>query len=144
VAALTDYAGQAGLPVIWRRDYDLEEFLRLMVFRETERCRFCYQMRLTAAAKEALAGGFDAFTSTLLYSKYQNHELIRELGEALAMAMGVPFHYQDFREGWHEGVAASRELNLYRQPYCGCIYSERDRYERTRKTPKMLGEGPGG
>jgi hypothetical protein len=133
VAALEEYAGQAGLPVVWRREYDLEEFLRLLVFREAERCRFCYRMRLAEAAHAARQRGCDAFSSTLLYSKYQNHGLIREVGEALAAEVGVPFHYEDFRTGWQEGVDAGRALKLYRQAYCGCIYSERDRYERPRR-----------
>ncbi|MBM4283765.1 MAG: epoxyqueuosine reductase QueH [Deltaproteobacteria bacterium] len=147
VAALEEYARSSGLPVLWRREYALEEFLRLMVFREAERCRFCYRLRLAAAAQAAREGGFDAFSSTLLYSKYQNHGLIRELGEALAQDWGVPFHYQDFREGWQEGVAAGRELKLYRQPYCGCIYSERDRYAPAAQAQSAPGETrtrPGG
>ncbi|MEW6387244.1 MAG: epoxyqueuosine reductase QueH [Thermodesulfobacteriota bacterium] len=130
VAALEQFVGVAGLPMIWDRSYDLEEFLRMLVFRETERCRFCYQMRLSAVARAAREGRFDAFTSTLLYSKFQDHETIKELGEHLAQEEGVPFYYQDFREGWAKGVAASKEMGLYRQPYCGCIYSERDRYWR--------------
>lgn len=135
-AALRGYAEQTGLAVIWDETYDLEGFLRLVAFRETERCRFCYQLRLAAAAKVAKAGRFDAFTSTLLYSKFQNHELIRELGEALAQEMGVPFYYHDFRSGWQVGVERSKAMGLYRQQYCGCIYSERDRYQKTGKKPK--------
>ena len=130
VAALEQFVNQVGLPMLWDRSYDLEGFLRLLVFRETERCRFCYQVRLRAAGLAAGEGKCDAFTSTLLYSKFQNHELIRELGEQVAQEVGVPFYYEDFREGWTEGVAASKEMGLYRQPYCGCIYSERDRYCR--------------
>lgn len=132
-AALKDYAAQTGMPVIWDETYDLEGFLRLVVFRETERCRFCYQLRLMAAARVARGGNFDAFTSTLLYSKFQNHELIRELGEAAGREVGIPFHYEDFRAGWQYGIQKSRELGLYRQAYCGCIYSERDRFLPARK-----------
>ncbi len=127
-AALKEYAAQSGLPMIWDETYDLEGFLRLVAFRETERCRFCYQLRLAAAARVARRGKFDAFTSTLLYSRFQNHELIRELGEAVAQEVGVPFHYENFREGWQYGVRKSKELGLYRQQYCGCIFSERDRF----------------
>jgi predicted adenine nucleotide alpha hydrolase (AANH) superfamily ATPase len=134
-AALEEYADQAGLPMIWDKTYDLEGFLRLLAFRETERCRFCYQLRLAAAARAARGGKFDAFTSTLLYSKFQDHELIRELGEAAAQAVGVPFYYEDFREGWKHGVEQSKEMSLYRQQYCGCIFSERDRYFRVKNAP---------
>ncbi len=133
VAALEEYVSHQGLAMIWDRRYDLEEFLRLVAFREAERCRCCYRLRLAAAGQAAQAGQFDAFTTTLLYSKYQNHELIREIGEQVGNEAGVPFYYQDFREGWAQGVKVSKELGLYRQPYCGCIYSERDRYWRPEK-----------
>ncbi len=135
-AALKDYAERTGLPVIWDETYDLEGFLRLVAFREAERCRFCYHLRLAAAARVAKAGKFDAFTSTLLYSKFQNHELIRELGDLLAREVGVSFYYDDFRVGWQHGVEQSKKLGLYRQSYCGCIFSERDRYmKRTARKP---------
>jgi predicted adenine nucleotide alpha hydrolase (AANH) superfamily ATPase len=134
---LKEYAGAAGLEVLWESSYDLEEFLRRVAFKEEERCRLCYQMRLTRTARAAREGGFDAFTSTLLYSKYQKHELIQEAAREAARDAGIDFYYQDFREGWSEGVAASKALNLYRQPYCGCIYSERDRYS------KVVGGGVG-
>lgn len=136
-ATLREYLEHAKFPVIWDETYDLEGFLRLVAFREAERCRFCYQLRLTAAARVARGGKFDGFTSTLLYSKFQNHELIQALGEAAAREVGVPFYYQDFRTGWQEGAEQSKALNLYRQAYCGCIFSERDRYRNKRsKQPK--------
>jgi predicted adenine nucleotide alpha hydrolase (AANH) superfamily ATPase len=141
VAALEEYAGLYPLPLIWDRAYDLEGFLRLVVFREAERCRFCYYMRLTAAAQAAREGGFQAFTSTLLYSKYQKHELIREIGDQVAREVGVPFYYEDFRTGWQIGQTRSRELGLYRQPYCGCIFSERERYCRNQGSG-VRGQGP--
>lgn len=137
-AALREYAEKAEMPVIWDETYDLEGFLRLVAFRETERCRFCYQLRLAAAARVARGGKFEAFTSTLLYSKFQNHELIRELGEAAGREVGVSFYYEDFRPGWQEGAEQSKALGLYRQQYCGCIFSERDRYMK--KSLKKTGD----
>jgi epoxyqueuosine reductase len=128
MATLEDYAAKTGLPIIWDRGYHLEEFLRNIAFRELDRCRCCYYLRLKAAARVARGGKFDAFTSTLLYSKFQNHELIRELGYQVAQEVGVPFYYIDFRLGWAEGAAKARAMGLYRQQYCGCIYSERDRF----------------
>jgi hypothetical protein len=71
---------------------------------------------------------YDGFTTTLLYSKYQKHDLIREIGENLSRELRIIFYYQDFRVGWPEGVRISKELGLYRQPYCGCIYSEKERF----------------
>jgi hypothetical protein len=64
----------------------------------------------------------------LLYSKFQKHTLIQSIGEAVGKSIGIPFLYRDFREGWKEGIEKSKQLNLYRQQYCGCIYSEKDRY----------------
>lgn len=125
---LKEYAETIELKVIYQKDYKLEEFLRSVVFRESDRCKFCYYERLSAAAKIAKKGKFDGFTSTLLYSKFQNHELIRTTGEAIAKKEGLKFIYRDFRRGWKQGIEESKELNMYRQQYCGCIYSEKDRF----------------
>ena len=122
------YAKRAGLKMIYRDEYDLEGFLRSVVYREHERCRHCYHCRLEATAKMARKGKFDAFTTTLLYSKHQNHSLIKEIGESLAKQFSVPFHYEDFRKWWQEGIRESKAMGLYRQQYCGCIYSEKERY----------------
>jgi predicted adenine nucleotide alpha hydrolase (AANH) superfamily ATPase len=128
--AVSTYAAQAGLPVIREEGYHLEEYLRQVAFREEERCRHCYLMRLTRAAQIARRDRFDAFTTTLLYSRFQKHDLIRQIGESVALQRGVPFLYRDFREGWSEGVRISKETGMYRQPYCGCIFSEKERYYR--------------
>ena len=125
---LTSYAGQERLTVIRDEIYPLDAFLRQVVFREEERCRYCYHLRLSHAARIAKKGRFDAFTTTLLYSRYQKHDLIREVAECVAGTQGIPFLYRDFREGWSEGVRVSKEIGMYRQPYCGCIYSEKERY----------------
>jgi hypothetical protein len=127
-ATLEEYAAKTRLPMIWDRSYNLEDFLRNIVFREAVRCRFCYYLRLSATARVAKSGHFDAFTSTLLYSKFQNHELIRDLAQLVVQEVGVPFYYEDFRKGWAEGMAKTKKLGLYKQSYCGCIFSERDRF----------------
>ena len=126
--ALKNYADLIHLKVIYQKGYNPENFLRQVVFRESDRCTYCYHDRLTAAAKTARSGKFDSFSTTLLYSKYQNHDLIRSMGEAVGKSVGVPFYYQDFRIGWKSGIDESKRLNLYRQPYCGCIYSEKERF----------------
>ena len=125
---LKDYAGRNDLEVLAEADYTLEEFFRTITFREKDRCRYCYDLRLTRTAAMARSGGFDGFTTTILYSRFQNHDLVRETGEALAKQTGMSFFYLDFRDGWKEGVEASKKLGLYRQQYCGCIYSEKERY----------------
>lgn len=123
-----EYATQADLEVIYRDEYQLEEFLAAVAATPTERCHYCYASRMEEAARTAAEGGFDAYTSSLLYSRYQQHEVIRETGERLGAKYGVRFHYDDFRRGWQEGIRASKDLSLYRQQYCGCIYSEKERY----------------
>lgn len=116
------------LPLVIRDEYDLESFLSNVAAAPERRCSYCYASRLRAAAAVAAEMGFDAFTASLLYSRYQRHDEIRELGERIGREFGVMFHYEDFRPGWQEGIRLSKELGLYRQQYCGCIYSEKDRY----------------
>lgn len=126
--AVKTYATCAQIRVMYQQEYDLEGFIRTVVFRESDRCAFCYHERLRSTALIAKRGRFDAFTSSLLYSKFQNHDLIRSIGEAVGKAVGIAFYYHDFREGWAHGIAESKRLGLYRQQYCGCIYSEKERY----------------
>lgn len=125
---LRDYAGKIDLPVIYQKEYDIETFLQNAAFRETNRCLYCYHDRLKTTALLARRGRFDFFTSSLLYSKFQQHEVIKSMGEAIGKSVGLPFFYHDFRVGWKEGVDMSKRLNLYRQPYCGCVYSEKERF----------------
>jgi hypothetical protein len=127
---LQDYAGRIGLEMIWQPGYDLEGFIRSVVHHEDERCLICYRLRLEATAALARQGNFDAYSTTLLYSRYQKHDRIREIGESVGRTLGVPFHYRDFRTAWKQGVAESRRIGLYRQKYCGCIYSEKERFFR--------------
>lgn len=125
---LRQYAQNVDFKMIWQTGYELEEFLRAVAYRENQRCAYCYHARLTACAKLAKHGKFQAFSSTLLYSKFQKHELIREIGEAVGQKEGLPFYYADWRFGWREGIERSKALNMYRQPYCGCIFSEKERF----------------
>ncbi len=129
---LSEYADKVGLKLIVSEDYDLEHFLRNVVYREKDRCLFCYRERLRSTAMMAKRGKFDAFSTTLLYSKFQKHETIQSIGRAVGQEIGISFLYQDFRAGWKEGVDTSKALNMYRQQYCGCIYSEKERYFRSR------------
>jgi len=125
---LAAFADETGLPVTWTKDYSMENFFRLVANREKDRCRYCYLLRLRETVQAAIVAGFDAFTTTLLYSKFQNHELLREIGESLGRDRGIPFFYFDFRKGWQEGIRLSKERGMYRQPYCGCLYSEKERF----------------
>ena len=126
--ALEAYAEQIKLKVIYQEGYDLEGFIQNVAFRESERCNYCYHDRLRSTALLARRGKFDYFSSTLLYSKQQKHELVRSMGESIGKSVGVPFLYRDYREGWKEGIERSKQIGLYRQQYCGCLYSEKERY----------------
>jgi len=128
--ALKTYSKMVELEVIYREEYLLEEFLTNVAGEPQGRCAYCYRSRLEEAARSAAELGFNSFTSTLLYSRYQNQDLIREFGVKLGERYGVKFHYEDFRTGWQEGINLSKEMGLYRQKYCGCIYSEKERYVR--------------
>nr|WP_320010742.1 epoxyqueuosine reductase QueH [uncultured Desulfobulbus sp.] len=130
IGAVNELAEAEKFPVEIEREYGLQEYLRQVVFHERERCPICYEMRLVHTAEMAAAQGFEGFTTTLLYSKYQNHRVLVERCEQLAHEHKLIFVYEDFREGWQEGIDRSIEMGLYRQPYCGCIYSEQERYDK--------------
>lgn len=125
---LKDYSENIDLQVIYQKDYDLENFLQNVVYRESDRCRYCYHDRLKSTALMARRGRFDYFSTTLLYSRFQQHELIKSMGEAIGKETGTPFFYHDFRQYWKAGIEESKHLGMYRQSYCGCIYSEKQRY----------------
>lgn len=94
------------------------------------RCLFCISSRLDRAARRAKREGLEAFSSSLLYSRRQNHEAIAAAGREAATTHGVEFLYRDFRPFWQEGIEASKAAGLYRQQYCGCLFSEEERYTR--------------
>ena len=126
---LQQYAHAVDLDVVYRDEYMLEDFIK-QAMEVNDRCHLCYTLRLAAAARQASDMGIPVFTSTLLISPYQKHEMIKDIGESLASDYGVEFHYRDFRPGYKETYQMCRDMELYRQPYCGCIFSEKERYCR--------------
>lgn len=133
--ALQRYTALKPVDVIYKDEYPLEEFIRgqLKTIDEGKsRCEFCYDTRLKETAKMARQKGFDAFTSTLLESRHQPHDLIRSKAEEASKEYGIPFFYEDFRSGWKQSIKISKDLELYRQRYCGCIFSEKERNEGKR------------
>ncbi len=86
-------------------------------------CTECYGMRMKRVADVTCRLGLSEFTTTLLVSPYQNHDLLREVAERAAFEAGVRFHYRDFRPGFRKGQDMARQDGLYRQKYCGCIHS---------------------
>ena len=136
--ALQTYAKQIDLRVIYQEGYDMEGFIRNVVYREKDRCSYCYHDRLRTTALMARRGKFDYFSTTLLYSKFQKHEMIKSIGESVGKDAGVPFFYEDFRPGWKEGIKTSKDLELYRQHYCGCIYSEKERFYKPKRSGSQI------
>ena len=123
------YAEKININAIFEDEYGLDEFCKNVVDDLENRCsNYCYRVRLEQTAKYAKENGYDAITTTLFVSPYQKHEVIKEMLEEIAEKYELEFVYRDFREGFREGQAKARELGLYMQKYCGCIFSEEERY----------------
>ena len=166
---LQKVAEQMDFPVIFwdqQEAYQPKDFYRAITFKEHNRCLFCYKLRLQKTieyAQQAAVGAYQYVSTSLLYSKYQNHAAIRVIGELLAKQLSsakpqasqnfqntvtqsnssclssplssslsslVQFYYEDFRAGWGRGIKLSKKWEIYRQQYCGCVYSEVDRYRQ--------------
>lgn len=122
---LKEYTKSIGIEAIFEEEYGLDDFCKNVVGDLQNRCKnYCYRVRLEQAAKYAKDNGYDAFSTTLLVSIYQNHDAIIEIANEMAEKYGVEFLYRDFRVGFREGQAKARELGLYMQKYCGCVFSE--------------------
>lgn len=122
------YGQIAALSISIDASYDLEGFLRGALGQGKDRCLHCYRFRLEKVFRKGVESGVDAVTTTLLYSRYQRHDEIKAVGEELSALYGLPFLYRDFRVGWKKGIEESKRLGLYRQQYCGCIFSEKERF----------------
>jgi len=132
--SLKEFVKEKNLPLIIEDEYGLRAFVRAVENENSAgpakaaRCAFCYRLRLGKAARMAAEKGYDAFTTSLLISPYQDHELLRQIGEEEAGNHGVEFLYRDFRPHFWEGRKLAKEAGYYMQKYCGCIYSEEERY----------------
>ena len=130
---LREYANVIELPLLEKDDYGLRPFVREVAEDIEGRCVKCYEMRLFETARMAAEGGFDSFTSSLFISPYQNHELMRSVAERAAHEYGVDFLYRDFRPYFKSGQERARELEMYIQKFCGCVFSEQERYLKKSK-----------
>ena len=128
-----EYLETIDVKLIEQNDYALRPFVRAVAEDIANRCGKCYEMRLFEAARQAKDGGFDSFTSSLFISPYQNHELMRDTAERAAAEYGVEFLYRDFRPYFRAGQDRARELGMYMQKYCGCVFSEEERYLKRNK-----------
>ena len=127
---LIEYTEKLGVELIVDENYGLREFVCNVANNIDNRCSYCYEHRLKETAKYAAANGFDAFSTTLLCSIYQDHDGIVNAAERYAEKYGVKFLYRDFRPNFRNGNQKARDEGLYMQKYCGCIFSEEDRYQK--------------
>ncbi len=115
--------------VIYKDDYDIKKFLRQVVYRELQRCLFCYYDHLEKTAIFAHQGGFDYFGSTLFLSPHQDQELLKTIIETISNKYGIKPYLKEIEGGRQKGAEFSRKMKLYRQEYCGCIYGEEEKYK---------------
>ena len=129
---LKEYSEKINIKAIFEEEYGLDEFCKNVSNDIAGRCvNYCYPIRLEKTFQYAKQNGYDTVTTTLLYSIYQNHNYIKSLCEKYSKQYEINFLYRDFRVGFWEGHdKAKNELNLYMQKYCGCIFSEEDRYKK--------------
>ena len=115
--------------------YDIEDYFQHIVYNEAprNRCPVCWWIRMAKTAKSAKIGGFDAFTTTLLGSPYQDHDVLKRICEDTAQRIGVGFYYHDLRTGFKKAHETARAKGMYCQNYCGCIFSEKERIEKKSK-----------
>lgn len=123
--ALAGAVEKIGLEVIYPL-YKMEEYFKKTISKQDspERCRRCWELRLSKTADFAKENGFSAFTTTLLISPYQDHDVVRKIGEGIATKKDIEFYYEDFRKGFRESQEEAKGQGLYRQKYCGCVFSE--------------------
>lgn len=124
---LREYAQKKKFSLEIDKTYCLEEFLAGCL-QTSNRCEYCYEVRMRKTAVFARDNGFDCFSTSLLVSPFQKHELLKSICEEVACSEGVDFYYQDWRIGFEQGQQEAREREMYLQGYCGCVFSERDRY----------------
>ena len=118
-------------------DYDNKSFEDAVLDLHDEpeggkRCTVCFGLRLRYTAKLAKKNNFDYFSTTLTVSPHKNSDIINKIGEAVGQSVGINYLFADFkkREGYKRSLELSKEYDLYRQDYCGCLYSKRDENER--------------
>ena len=139
---LKEYTKSINVNAIFEENYGLEEFCKNAIKDLSSRCKnYCYPVRLEKTAKYAKENGYEAFTTTLLVSPYQNHEALIEVANMMAKKYNIEFLYRDFRIGFREGQNKARELGLYMQKYCGCIFSEEMRYNNHNTTKPSIPNG---
>jgi len=127
--AMKSLAQKRDLSLVVSKNYDIIEYFRRVAGHEDQRCQHCFRLRLAKTVETARQVNYKAFTTTLLISPHQKHDLIKEIGNKLAEETGIEFLYADLRKHYSDSRHLTKPLDLYRQQYCGCIYSELERYK---------------
>jgi len=126
---LIEYAKKINIKLIIEDEYGLQDFCKNTINNLQSRCAdYCYPIRLRKTFEYAKENGYDAVSTTLLYSIYQKHDFIKHYCEKLSNEFGIEFLYRDFRVGFWVGHEKAKEAGLYMQKYCGCVFSEEMRY----------------
>jgi len=133
-------ARNSGIALVKHDSYGIADFFRAVAGHEDDRCRHCFILRMSRTASVARDRGFDAFSTTILISPYQKHELAKQVGESTAAAAGVEFLYADLRKRFSDSRRITKPMELYRQQYCGCLFSEWERYRRVPGVGKLAGK----
>jgi predicted adenine nucleotide alpha hydrolase (AANH) superfamily ATPase len=126
--AMKNLSQNMNFPLVIVEGYDFKEYFRRVAGHEDERCAFCFELRLVNTARKASELGIKAFTTSLLISPHQNHEILKATAERVAAENKVEFLYSDLRKRYSDSRHITKPMELYRQQYCGCIYSEYERY----------------
>ena len=129
LGAMRKLSVEINFPLIIADGYDMPEYFRAVAGNEDDRCRYCFRLRLSDTARAVKEGGFTGFSTTLLISPHQKHDLIKEVGDEIAVENSVPFFYADLRKRYSDSRHITKPMDLYRQQYCGCLYSEWERYK---------------
>lgn len=140
--ALRELQSLWGLDIDFAGDYGLDEFMQAVDSHAGDRCEACFRMRMGETARRASSEGFDAFSTSLLVSPWQNHGLIAEAGREAQEAHDVEFYYKDLRPGYREARREARTMGLYSQWYCGCVFSRKEReLEKAEKAARKASAG---
>ena len=125
LAAMRSYASACKIPLIEDDEHDYNDYISRQ-YKASERCEYCLHYRLSAAARYAKSNGYDAFSTSLLISPHQKHNLLKSAGQQVSLEIGLPFVYEDLRKHYSKSRAITRSLELYVQRYCGCLLSKNE------------------
>jgi predicted adenine nucleotide alpha hydrolase (AANH) superfamily ATPase len=131
--ALRKFQAARGLEIVYDEGYDADRYVESVLPNDENRCLRCYRLRLRRTAQTAKKIGCDAFSTTLLVSRHQKHDLVRQAGDEAAAEFGIPFHYEDWRPLGRCSTEAARSAGLYRQKYCGCSFGLAEQLSRQSK-----------